>query len=146
MIKSQFSLHIITFFQQKEIMKHLYFFILLISFSFSSQANINQPFGLFFVQDNKLKQSLDIFEAPTLKTDISVDVQGLLTTTTVKQYFINPTNIFTEAIYLFPLPEKSAVDQLRMKIGNRYINGIIQKKEEAEEIYEKAKTKEKKPL
>ena len=125
-------------------MKHLYFFILLISFSFSSQANINQPFGLFFVQDNKFKQGQDIFEAPTLKTDISVDVQGLLTTTTVKQYFINPTNTFTEAIYLFPLPEKSAVDQLRMKIGNRYINGIIQKKEEAEETYQKAKKQGKK--
>ena len=123
-------------------MKHLYFFILLISFS--AHANINQPFGLFFVQDNKLKQGQDIFEAPTLKTDISVDVQGLLTTTTVKQYFINPTNTFTEAIYLFPLPEKSAVDQLRMKIGDRYINGIIQKKEEAEETYKKAKKQGKK--
>ena len=120
-------------------MKFFYFFILLISFSFSSFANINQPFGLFFVLDNKLKEDQDIFKSPTLKTDINVDVQGLITTTTVKQYFINPTNTFTEAIYLFPLPEKSAVDQLRMKIGDRYINGIIQEKEEAEETYEKAK-------
>ena len=109
-------------------MKQFYFIFILIFFSFSSYANINQPFGLFFVQDNELKQGQDIFEAPTIKTDISVDVQGLLSTTTVKQYFINPTNTFTEAIYLFPLPEKSVVDQLRMKIGNRYINGIIKKK------------------
>ena len=125
-------------------MKFFYFFILLISFSFSSFANINQPFGLFFVSDNKLKEDQDIFKSPTLKTDINVDVQGLITTTTVKQYFINPTNTFTEAIYLFPLPEKSAVDQLRMKIGDRYINGIIQEKEEAEETYEKAKKQGKK--
>ena len=62
----------------------------------------------------------------------------------MKQYFINPTNTFTEAIYLFPLPEKSAVDQLRMKIGNRYINGIIKKKEEAEATYKKAKKEGKK--
>ena len=59
-------------------MNHLYFFILLIFFSFSSHANINQPFGLFFVQDNKLKQGQDIFEAPTLKTDISVDVDRII--------------------------------------------------------------------
>ena len=131
-------------FVEIENMKLLYFFILLISFSFSSHANINQPYGLFFVQENKLKLDQDIFKAPTLKTDISVSVQGLLTTTTVKQYFINPTNTFTEAIYLFPLPEKSAVDQLRMKIGDHYINGIIQKKEEAEETYEKAKKQGKK--
>ena len=125
-------------------MKQFYLIFILVFFSFSSYANIKQPFGLFFLQDNEAKQGHDIFEAPTLKTDISVDVQGLLTTTTVKQYFINPTNTFTEAIYLFPLPEKSAVDQLRMKIGNRYINGIIQKKEEAEETYEKAKKQGKK--
>ena len=125
-------------------MKQFYFIFILIFFSFSSYANINQPFGLFFVQDNELKQGQDIFKAPTIKTDISVDVQGLLTTTTVKQYFINPTNTFTEAIYLFPLPEKSAVDQLRMKIGDRYINGIIKKKEEAEATYEKAKKEGKK--
>ena len=113
-------------------MKFFYFFILLISFSFSSFAAIDSPNGIAKL-DNKLKEDQDIFKSPTLKTDINVDVQGLITTTTVKQYFINPTNTFTEAIYLFPLPEKSAVDQLRMKIGDRYINGIIQEKEEAEE-------------
>ena len=46
--------------------------------------------------------------------------------TTVRQYFINPTNEHTEAIYLFPLPDKSAVDHLRMQVGDRYINGTIQ--------------------
>ena len=125
-------------------MKYFYLFTLLTFFSFSSFANINQPFGLFFVQDNEFTENQDIFKSPTLKTDINVDVQGLITTTTVKQYFINPTNTFTEAIYLFPLPEKSAVDQLRMKIGDRYINGIIQKKDEAEETYKNAKKQGKK--
>ena len=125
-------------------MKNFYLFTLLVFFSFSSFANINQPFGLFFVQNNEFKENQDIFKSPTLKTDINVDVQGLITTTTVKQYFINPTNTFTEAIYLFPLPEKSAVDQLRMKIGDRYISGIIQKKEKAEQTYKNAKKQGKK--
>ena len=62
----------------------------------------------------------------------------------VRQYFINPTKEHTEAVYLFPLPEKSAVDQLKMKVGDRYINGIIQEKEEAEETYQKAKNDGKK--
>ena len=125
-------------------MKYFYLFTLLTFYSTSSFANINQPFGLFFVQDNEFTENQDIFKSPTLKTDINVDVQGLITTTTVKQYFINPTNTFAEAIYLFPLPEKSAVDQLRMKIGDRYINGIIQKKEKAEETYKNAKKQGKK--
>ena len=131
-------------FVEIENMKFYYFFILLLSFSFSSYANINQPYGLFFVKENKLKSGQDIFEAPTLKTDVAVDVQGLLSTTIVKQYFINPTNTHMEAIYLFPLPEKSAVDHLRMKIGDRYIDGVIKEKEEAEETYEKAKKQGKK--
>ena len=119
-------------------------FILFIIFSFSSHAKINQPYGLFFVQDNELKEGERIFEAPTLKTDVEVVVQGLLTSTTVRQYFINPTKEHTEAIYLFPLPDKAGVDHLRMKVGDRYINGVIKEKQEAEEIYQKAKNSGKK--
>ena len=59
-------------------------FFLFIIFSFSSHAKINQPYGLFFVQDNELKEGERIFEAPTLKTDVEVVVQGLLTSTTVR--------------------------------------------------------------
>jgi Ca-activated chloride channel family protein len=125
-------------------MKTLYLSICLIFFSFPSFSEINQPYGLFFIQDNEITQGHKIFEVPTLKTDIEVKVQGLLTTTTVRQYFINPTQEHTEAIYLFPLPDKSLVDHLQMKIGDRFINGIIEKKEEAEKIYQEAKQSGKK--
>ena len=131
-------------FVEIENMKLFYFFILLLSLAFSSHAYINQPYGLFFVQESELKSGQNIFEAPTLKTDVDINVQGLLTTTTVKQYFINPTNTHMEAIYLFPLPESSALDHLRIKIGNRYIDGVIQVKEEAEETYTEAKKQGKK--
>ena len=61
----------------------LSFFIFLpISFSLqanSLQSNINQPYGLFFVAADKLEEEKEIFAAPTLKTDVHVDVQGLLT-------------------------------------------------------------------
>ena len=120
-------------------MKSFYLFLLLVCFSFPSYSQINQPYGLFFIQDNQVKEGQQIFEAPTLKTDVSVKVQGLISTTTVRQYFINPTKEHTEAIYLFPLPDKSAVDHLRMLVGDRSINGIIQKKDEAEKTYQNAK-------
>ena len=121
-----------------------FIFVVSICFSFNSYGKINQPYGLFFIQESELKEGQRVFEVPTLKTEINYSVQGLLTTTTVKQYFINPTKEHTEAIYLFPLPDKSTVDQLTMQIGNRYIKGIIQKKEEAEETYQKAKSSGKK--
>ena len=141
--------------KQLNILFFSFFFTLLISFSLqasslqskinqSYQPNINQPYGLFFIKDSALKEGKEIFEVPTLKTDIDVVVQGLLTTTTVKQHFINPTNTFMEAIYLFPLPEKSGVDHLIMKIGDRLITGVIQEKKEAEETYQEAKKSGKK--
>ena len=98
-------------------MKIISLFTLLICLSFSSHAKINQPYGLFFIQANDLDGEQEIFKAPTLKTELDVNVQGLITTTTVKQYFINPTSDFMEATYLFPLPEKSAVDHLLMQKG-----------------------------
>ena len=96
-------------------MKYFYLFLLFFFFSYPSLANINQPYGLFFIQEHELKEGNQIFEAPTLKTDIIVNVQGLISTTLVRQYFINPTKAHTEAVYLFPLPEKSAVDQLKQE-------------------------------
>ena len=124
-------------------------FITLIIIIFASNsllANINQPYGLFFIQDNEFIEEKKIFEVPTLKTDVDIQVTGLLTTTKVKQYFINPTNSHTEAVYLFPLPDKAVVDKMKIKIGNRYIEGVIKEKIEAEEIYESAKKKVRKPL
>ena len=44
-----------------------------------------------------------------------------------------------EGVYVFPLPEDSAVDQLRMYIDDRVIEGQIHEKKEAKKIYEKAK-------
>ena len=98
-------------------------FIILLFVSTPLFANINQPYGLFFIQDNEFIQEKKIFEVPTLKTVVDIQVSGLLTTTKVKQYFINPTNSHTEAIYLFPLPDKATVDKMKIKIGNRYIEG-----------------------
>ncbi|PPR40443.1 MAG: hypothetical protein CFH22_01537 [Alphaproteobacteria bacterium MarineAlpha5_Bin12] len=122
----------------------LVFFIFLISNYLKAESlkpSINQPFGLFFMETKQSELDNDIFIAPTLKTDVQVNIQGLLTTTTVKQYFINPTTSWMEAIYLFPLPDKSSVDFLRMKVGERFIEGEIKEKIEAEEIYNDAKKK-----
>jgi Ca-activated chloride channel family protein len=83
-------------------------------------------------------------EAPRVASDIKVDVTGPIARTIITQKFLNPSDAWLEGVYVFPLPTDSAVDQLRMKIGDRYIEGIIKKKLEAKEIYEKAKREGKK--
>ncbi|WP_375338615.1 VIT domain-containing protein [[Phormidium] sp. ETS-05] len=56
----------------------------------------------------------------------------------VTQTFQNPFPNPLEAIYIFPLPDEAAVDDMEIKIGERIIKGEIKKREEARQIYEQA--------
>jgi Ca-activated chloride channel family protein len=82
--------------------------------------------------------------APQLETEVAIQVTGLIARTRVSQLFHNPGGDYVEGIYVFPLPEKAAVDHMEMRIGNRLIEGQIKEKEEARKTYEKAKSEGKK--
>lgn len=82
--------------------------------------------------------------APLLATDVKVDVTGPISRTRVTQQFINPGDGWVEGKYIFPLPENSAVDTLKMVIGERVIEGRIKEKQEARRAYEEAKATGKK--
>ena len=77
--------------------------------------------------------------APTLKTDVAIVVTGIVARATVRQEFTNPSRAWAEGIYVFPLPEDAAVDHLRMKVGDRLIEGVIQERAAAKAQYEQAK-------
>ncbi|MEO3428524.1 marine proteobacterial sortase target protein [Pelagibius sp. CAU 1746] len=77
-------------------------------------------------------------EAPTLKTDVDMAVNGMVNRVTVRQVFHNPTDRWLEGIYIFPLPERSAVDRLTMVIGERRVEGRILEKAEAQRVYQEA--------
>ncbi|MBX3488752.1 MAG: marine proteobacterial sortase target protein [Parvibaculum sp.] len=77
--------------------------------------------------------------APLLATDVQIDVTGPLARARVTQHFINPGDGWVEGKYVFPLPENSAVDTLKMVIGTRVIEGQIKEKQEARQIYEEAR-------
>jgi Ca-activated chloride channel family protein len=78
-------------------------------------------------------------EAPRLATDIDVTISGPTARTRVTQRFMNPAKGWAEGVYVFPLPDNSAVDTLKMVIGNRAIVGEIKERKEAKIIYEEAK-------
>ncbi len=77
--------------------------------------------------------------APALATDVKIDISGPIARTTVTQRFENTSDGWVEGVYVFPLPDNSAVDTMRMQIGNRFIEGQIEEKQKAREIYETAK-------
>ena len=78
-------------------------------------------------------------EAPLVATDIKVDITGPLARTTITQRFRNLSDAWVEGVYVFPLPENAAVDTLRMRIGDRFIEGRIKEKQAAREEYEQAR-------
>jgi Ca-activated chloride channel family protein len=77
--------------------------------------------------------------APTLQTEVAIQVTGMIARTRLTQVFHNPGGEFVEGVYVFPLPEKAAVDRLWMRIGERVIEGRIQEKGEARRTFETAK-------
>ena len=92
----------------------------------------------------KSKQPGEYLIAPTLNTDVSIKVTGMIARATVKQTFHNTSKQWMEGVYVFPLPENAAVDHLRMQVGERTIEGMIKEKGEARAVYEQAKQQGKK--
>ena len=76
--------------------------------------------------------------ATGINTDVRVEVTGLIVRATLRQSFRNDSSEWTEGIYVFPLPAGAAVDQMRLEIGDRLIEGEIREKEKAKAEYEKA--------
>lgn len=78
-------------------------------------------------------------EAPRLKTDIAVAVSGPTARTVVTQAFRNTTGSWMEGTYLYPLPEDSAVDSMKLVIGDRVVVAEIRERAAARRVYEEAR-------
>ncbi|NBD95353.1 MAG: marine proteobacterial sortase target protein [Gammaproteobacteria bacterium] len=74
-----------------------------------------------------------------LATEVDIQVTGMLATVEVRQQFFNQTGDWAEGVYRFPLPDRSAVEQLKIRLGQRLIEGEIQEKAAARATYEKAR-------
>ena len=78
-------------------------------------------------------------KAPKVNIDVAMEITGMVNRVSVTQTFTNTTDNWQEGIYVFPLPEDAAVDHMRLKIGERVIEGQIKEKKEAKKIYRRAK-------
>src|SRR6266850_3886485 len=77
--------------------------------------------------------------APVLATEVELRVTGMVVRAVVRQHFTNPSGEWAEGVYVFPLPEDAAVDHLKMRIGDRVIEGVVQERMAAKTAYEAAK-------
>jgi Ca-activated chloride channel family protein len=83
-------------------------------------------------------ENATVVECPLKHTDVKADVAGFIARVKVTQTFVNPSKEKIEAVYVFPLPHESAVDDMTMVIGERKIVGQIKRRAEARTIYEQA--------
>jgi Ca-activated chloride channel family protein len=95
----------------------------------------SQNLGGLYVQSPQGEQLV----FPLNHTEVIAKIAGNLSRVEVIQSFENPFTQPLEAVYIFPLPDEAAVDDMEIKIGDRIIKGNIKKREEAQQIYEKAK-------
>jgi Ca-activated chloride channel family protein len=79
-------------------------------------------------------------QCPLKHTDVKAEISGFLSRVSVTQEFENPFKEKIEAVYTFPLPQDAAVDDMTMTIGDRTIRGKILPREEAQAVYDAAKS------
>jgi Ca-activated chloride channel family protein len=77
--------------------------------------------------------------ATLMNTDVTMDINGLVARVSVRQEFRNEGTEWVEGVYVFPLPDKAAVDRMRLHVGDRFIEGEIREKEQAKKEYERAR-------
>jgi Ca-activated chloride channel family protein len=78
-------------------------------------------------------------ECPLKHTDVKAEISGFLSRVVVTQEFENPFKDKIEAVYVFPLPQNAAVDDMTMRVGEHTIRGRIKRREEARAIYDAAR-------
>ena len=86
----------------------------------------------------------ELSSAILLSTDIKVSVAGSSSRTIISQRFINTGETWAEGVYVFPIGQNAAVDTLKLRIGDRFIEGQIKEKQQAKVIYKEAKAEGKK--
>ncbi|MBN1552103.1 hypothetical protein JW979_11560, partial [bacterium] len=89
-----------------------------------------------FSEENGQQTYLEI---PLKHTVVNAEISGFIARVDVRQEFFNSEDHPIEAIYVFPLPDNAAVDQMNMIIGTRVVKGVIKERSEAEMLYQQAR-------
>ena len=73
----------------------------------------------------------DAVTLPLIRTSVDADIAGRVTSVTVTQRFHNDSARPIEAVYVFPLPNRAAVDDMEMHVGARVIRSEVKWRAEA---------------
>ncbi len=80
-------------------------------------------------------------KCPLKHTAVRGEISGPLARVTVTQEFQNPSTNKIEAVYIFPLPQMGAVDDMTIETNGRKIRALIKPRDEARRVYEDARNR-----
>ena len=126
-------------------------FFLLLGASLAAMSGVNalkSSGGRVSAQSGATQGALQVVDpngkpralCPLKHTDVKAQISGFLSRVVVTQEFENPFKEKIEAVYTFPLPQNAAVDDMTMTVGERTVRGKILRREEAQAVYEAAKS------
>ncbi|HZD74000.1 MAG TPA: VIT domain-containing protein, partial [Actinomycetota bacterium] len=75
---------------------------------------------------------------PLESLGVHARITGLLAEVTLTQTFVNHFDLPLEATYVFPLPDRAAVTEFRMEIGERVVEGALRERADARAAYDQA--------
>lgn len=75
---------------------------------------------------------------PLIAVDVRALISGLSAQTTVSQTFRNSTDVFLEATYIFPLPDRASVTSFELFVAGRRVTGLLKERGEARADYDQA--------
>jgi Ca-activated chloride channel homolog len=78
---------------------------------------------------------------PLKHTRVEVGISGFLARVNVTQEFLNDSPQKIEAVYVFPLPNDAAVDDMTITVGAQTIRGQIKQRDVARKIYNAARAR-----
>ncbi len=87
----------------------------------------------------QMNSDYGVFTELAVNSDIQLDITGLVARVEITQQFTNHGSHWAEGIYRFPLPPGAAVDRMRIRVGERLLEGEIQEKEIARQTYQQAR-------
>ncbi|WP_095498721.1 VIT and vWA domain-containing protein [Paraferrimonas haliotis] len=73
---------------------------------------------------------------PLKQARLSVEVQGILAISTLRQTFHNDSDTVIESLYQFPLPSDAALLDLEVTINGQVFQGEVQPRKQAQRAYE----------
>lgn len=86
----------------------------------------------------------EMFSALHLESRVRFSISGIVNQVELTQTFQNQTDDWQEAVYVLPMPDTAAVNEMEMQIGQRLIKATIKEREIARKVYEQAKAEGKK--